>query len=111
MRHGDRFHTEEHHNLVKSRKVRDEVRENGGDPRNELGMNEPDPANPHDAKSRSQAEEPIDRDLVLNVKLILLYRPVVPHKHDNEKDARKGDRDPRTFTELYQRCREVKHFY
>lgn len=45
-------------------------------------MYETDAINAHNAKVRTEAEEPIDRDLILDVEFILLEHAIVPYVHD-----------------------------
>ena len=63
-------------------------------------MYQTDASNTHDTKRRAEAEKPLDGDLILNIKLILLERAVVPYIHNYHEDTRKGNGDPSSFQEL-----------
>ncbi|GER35762.1 nucleoside diphosphate kinase, partial [Striga asiatica] len=101
MWHGHILYTEQNKDLMEGGKIRDEVGENGGNAGDELGVDEPDAADPNYA-------EPVDGDLVLHVELVLLEGAVVPRVHDGEEDEGEGDRDPRALEELYEGGREVE---
>lgn len=70
---------------MEGREVGDKVGEDGWDPGDEFRVDEADSTNPYNAQARTQAEEPVDGDLVLNVEFVLLRCSVVPHTHYHHK--------------------------
>lgn len=91
-------------------KVCDKVGENCWDSRHKFSVNKTNATDSYYAKARTQAEQPVNRDLVLEIKLILFEGAEVPHIHDYHEDKSKGNRDPSSFKKLNERSREVQGF-
>lgn len=81
MGHRDRLDAEEDKDLVEGWEIGDEVREDGRDPRDKFSVYETDTLHTHNAKTGAKAEEPVDGNLVLDIKLVFFYGTIVPHIH------------------------------
>jgi hypothetical protein len=86
--------------LVKGRQVGDEMREDSWDAGFELGVDEANATDADNAKVRAESKEPVDGDLALDVKLVLLDGAIVLDAHYQDEDESKNDWDPGSLPEL-----------
>lgn len=93
----DGFNAQENEYLVEGRKIRDEVGEDCRDSRNEFRVYEADASDTYDSQIGSQSEEPVYRDLVLDIELVRLQCPIMPRAHHHHEYEREDYRDPRSF--------------
>ena len=63
-------------------------------------MNEPNASHTYKAKSRTKAKEPVDGDLVLDIKFVLLTCAIMPYAHDSHENEGKSNRNPCSLEEL-----------
>lgn len=65
----------------------------------------------HKAERWTEAQKPVNGDLVLDVELILLEGSVVPGAHDNHENKGESYWNPCTFKKLDEGSREEEHLY
>ena len=73
-------------------------------------MYEANPFHTDNSKSRTQAKEPVDGNLILDIKLIFLEGAIVPDIHDNHENEGECNGYPSSFQELNKRSREIECF-
>ncbi|BAS72162.1 Os01g0369366, partial [Oryza sativa Japonica Group] len=107
VRHRHGLDADEDEHLVERRQVGDEVREDGRHAGGQLGVDDADPRDAHDAQAGAERVDPPERHLVLHVELVLPPRAVVPHVHDGDEHQRQHQRQPPALGHLHQRRRQV----
>ena len=85
---------------MKGRQVDDEMREDSWDASFELGVDEANATDADNAKVRAESKEPVDGDLALDVKLVLLDGAIVSDAHYQDEDESKNDWDRGSLPEL-----------
>jgi hypothetical protein len=90
--------------LMKCRQIGDKVRENGWNTRHDVCMYEPNASDPNNPQGRAKIQEPTYRDLVLDIKIILLYGTIVPHAHHHHENEGQGDGYPSPFAKFDKGC-------
>lgn len=67
---------------MKCREIGDKVGNDGRDSRYKFSMNEANGSDTDNSKVRAKTEEPINRDLILDVEFVFLECTIVPYIHD-----------------------------
>lgn len=82
---------------MKSRKIGNKMGEDCRDSRHKFGVNEANASHSNNSETRTKTQEPVDGDLVLDIKLILLDGAIVPDVHDDHEDEGENYGYPRSF--------------
>jgi hypothetical protein len=85
---------------MKGRQIGDKMREDRWDASLKLSMDETNATHTNNTEVWAETKKPVDGDLALNVKLILLDGAIVPYAHYQHKDESQDNRDPGSLPKL-----------
>lgn len=105
-----RFDTDKDQNLMKCWQVGDKMGKNGRHTSYKFCVNETNPRYPDNTQTWTKGKYPLHGDFVLQVKLILFGRSIVPNVHDAHKNNRERQWCPSSLWNFDQRCWDVHSF-
>jgi hypothetical protein len=82
---------------MKGRQIGDKMRKDCRDAGLKLSVDETNATDTNDTKVWAETKKPVDGNLALNVKLILLDGSIVPDAHYQHEDESQDDWDPGSF--------------
>jgi len=93
---------------MKGRQIGDKMREDRWDAGLKLSMDEANATDTNNTKVWAETKKPVDGDLALNVKLVLLNGAIMPDAHYQHKDESQYNRYPGSLPKFDKCGREVQ---